>query len=336
MKSILRRLRVALVAIAVLLAITMAIVPRLWEDRPDTDDLHWALAEAAPGDSGGVRVTWFGISTLLFDDGETQIMIDGAITRLGLREILTLRPVSSDVAAINFTLAEYHINRLAAIIPVHSHFDHAIDAGHIANRTSAVILGSESTANIARGANVPVAQYQTLASGESRQFGNFTITLIQSRHAPIGFGDDAWLPGEIDDPLVQPARVTAWQEGMSYSVIVSHPRGTALIQGSAGYIKNNLRDVTADVVILGVAGIASLGRDYMDELWRQTVTMVGARRVYPVHFDDFTQPFGTIMLFPRIVDNVVETATWMNELANAGPEPIVIQRFPFGVPVALY
>lgn len=331
-----RWVRIAIVLLALMLAGTAAVVAHLWKDRPDIDELNWSVAEPTIGQAGGVTVTWFGVTTLLLDDGETQIMIDGNFTRLSLAQILTLRPVSSNKAAINHAVADYRIDRLAAIVPVHSHFDHAMDVGHLANRSSALVIGSESTANIARGAGVPVAQYQNLASGESRQFGEFEITLIESRHAPIGFGDEAWFPGQIDEPLIQPARVSSWQEGVSYSIVIEHPNGTVLIQGSAGFVKNNLRDVHADVVILGVAGLASLGKEYTSEFWRETVTLTGASRVIPVHFDDFTQPLGNVVPFPRIADDIVQTAHWLNELASDEAQPVTIERLPYGTAITLY
>jgi L-ascorbate metabolism protein UlaG (beta-lactamase superfamily) len=316
--------------------VATAVVARLWQNRADLADLGWAEATPNDGAAGSVTVTWFGISTLLFDDGETQILIDGAFTRVPLAKILSFQRVSSDIASINHTLAEFRMNRLAAIVPVHSHFDHAMDAGHVANRSTAVVLGSESTAYITRGADVPVDQSQILASGESRQFGDFTITLLDSKHAPIGFGDNGWLPGPIEEPLVQPARVTAWREGVSYSVLIGHPRGTTLIQGSGGFIKDNLRNYSADVVVLGIAGLAGLGREYVDELWHETVTKVGAHRLFPVHYDDFTRPFGEIRPFPKVLDNVVQTAEWINEIVIAGESPVEIKRLPFGQAVALY
>lgn len=336
MKSLLRRIRMIAVLFLALALVATAVVARLWQNRSDLADLGWAEAIPNDGAAGNVTVTWFGISTLLFDDGETQILIDGAFTRVPLAKILSFRRVSSDIATINHTLAEYRMNRLAAIVPVHSHFDHAMDAGHVANRSTAVVLGSESTAYITRGADVPVDQSQILASGESRQFGDFTITLLDSKHAPIGFGDNGWLPGPIEEPLVQPARVTAWREGVSYSVLIRHPRGTTLIQGSGGFIKDNLRDYSADVVMLGVAGLAGLGRDYVDELWHETITKVGAHRVFPVHYDDFTRPFGEIQLFPKVLDDVVQTAEWINEIAVAGDSPVEIKLLPFGQAIALY
>lgn len=336
MKSLLRRIRTIVVLFLALALVATAVVARLWQNRADLADMGWPEVIPNSGAAGSVTVTWFGISTLLFDDGETQILIDGAFTRVPLAKILSFRRVSSDIATINHTLAEYRMSRLAAIVPVHSHFDHAMDAGHVANRSTAVVLGSESTAYIARGADVPVDQSQILASGESRQFGDFTITLLDSKHAPIGFGDNGWLPGPIEEPLVQPARVTEWREGVSYSVLIGHPRGTTLIQGSGGFVKDNLRNYSADVVILGIAGLAGLGRDYVDELWHETITKVGAHRVFPVHYDDFTRPLGEIRLFPKVLDNVVQTAEWINEIAVAGESPVEIKLLPFGQAVALY
>lgn len=322
-----------------LLAITAtggAILASLWGNRGNIEEFDWQHG-ALPGPEGGaVTVIWLGLSTLLFDDGETQILIDGAFSRVDLMDIALLRKVSSDAGTINYAIAEYHMDRLAAIVPLHSHFDHAMDIGMVANRTSAIIIGSESTANIARGANVPVDQYQILADGESRQFGNFTIYLLASRHSPVGFGDNPWFPGTIDDPLSQPARVSQWRSGTVYSVYVTHPRGTTLVQGSGGFVPGNLQPHPADVVMLSVAGLKRLGRDYFEEYWDETVTAVGAGRVFPIHYDDFTLPFGDVRPFPTVVDDIMETGTWINDLATKSESPISVQLLPFGRPSELY
>jgi len=320
-----------MLAIAV---IALATITWLWQDRAPLSELGWQVAEPAQDIDGAVTVTWLGISTLLFDDGETQILTDGTFTRLHLNDFLFLRPVRSDIANINYALGEFHINHLAAIIPLHSHFDHAIDVGNVTNRTTAVILGSESTANIARGARVPVDQYQILASGESRTFGDFTVTLIESVHAPLGPGGSGWFPGIVDEPLVQPARLPSWRSGAVYSLLVSHPRGSTLVQASAGISAGELASYSANVVMLSVAGLASLGREYTQQYWQETVDATGAARVYAIHFDDFTQPFGEVALFPGIADNVVKAAAWIDECAER--DGIVVQRPPFGIPVALY
>lgn len=314
--------------------IAVATTTWLWQDRALLDDLDWPVAEPSSDSDDAVTATWLGISTILFDDGETQILTDGTFTRLSVSDFVLFRPVRSDIANINYALGEFRIDHLAAIIPLHSHFDHAMDVGNLANRTTAVILGSESTANIARGAGVPVHQYQILADGESRHFGEFTVTLIENRHAPLGPGDVGWFPGIIQWPLIQPALVSKWRTGVVYSLLIDHPRGSTLVQGSGGITEGLLESRNADVVMLSVGGLSSLGENHTQKYWQETVTATGASQVYAIHFDDFTQPFGEVLLFPSIADNVVQTADWIN--ACASEDGIVVQRPPFGAPITLY
>ena len=317
-----------------ILIIGVATTTLLWQTRAPLEDLDWPVAEPSLESDGAVTVTWLGISTLLFDDGETQILTDGTFTRLSISDFLLFRPVRSDIAGINYALGEFRIDHLAAIIPLHSHFDHAMDVGNVANRTTAVILGSESTANIARGARVPVRQYQILANGESRHFGEFTVTLIENRHAPIGPGDSEWFAGIIEWPLEQPARIAEWRTGVVYSLLINHPRGSTLVQGSAGVTEGVLANHDADTVMLTIGGLASLGKSHAQKYWQETVSATGATQVFAIHFEDFTQPFGNVSLFPDIADNVVQAADWINEYATEAG--IVVQRLPFGVPITLY
>ncbi len=318
------------------LTVAFAALGWKWRDRPAISALDWPVSESSGDAADTVTVTWLGITTLLFDDGETQILTDGAFSRPSLFDILTLRPVYSDIDVINHAISKYRLDRLAAVVPLHSHFDHAMDVGHVANRTSAVVLGSESTANIARGAGVPVSQYQILASGESRRFGEFTITLIESRHAPLGIGGKPPFPGTIDEPLEQPARVTDWHEGGTWSVLLNHPAGDILVQGSGGFLPDALPLQSAHVVMLGVAGLSRLGEDYARRYWEETVARTGATRVFPLHYDDFTQPFGEVQLFPYLVDDVSQTAKWLNELAGEAEPPVDVALLPFGQPVDLF
>jgi len=337
MELLIQRIRWILASLGAVLVLASFALLWSWQDRATIDELDWPVAVSASRTGDEVTVTWLGVSTLLFDDGETQILTDGFFTRTSLLQLGLLLPLESDVANINFAMTEYRMNRLAAIVPLHSHFDHAMDAGIVANRSTAVILGSESTANIARGARVPVSQYQILADRESRQFGQFTIKLIRSRHAPIGFANRAIFPGSIKEPLSQPVRAFAYKEGVTYSVIISHPRGSALVQGSAGFrAKKGLRDEKADVVILGVGGLSRMGRQYASEYWQQTVVAVDAARVFPVHYDDFTQPFGELKLFPKIVDDVLMTARWFDDFTAFGERPVLIEQLPLGESLVLY
>ena len=203
-KSRTKKAALSLAAVAVVGSILIA---WLWHDRESLDDIHWPAYPYIAPSIDAVTMTWLGATTLLFDDGETQILIDGFFSRPTLADALLGRPVESDAAQINYVLDEYRMRRLTAIIPAHSHYDHAMDIGAIANRSSASILGSESTANIARGAGVPEDQIVVVESGNPYSFGLFTVTLLASPHAPIGWGGSVPVSGTIDEPLPPPAPI---------------------------------------------------------------------------------------------------------------------------------
>ena len=228
------------------------------------------------------------------------------------------------------------MRRLVAIIPVHSHFDHAMDVGAIANRTSASVLGSESTANIARGADVPADQIVVADFAQTYEFGEFRVRLLPSRHAPIGWRGSTPIPGTIDEPLVLPQPIGAWREGGSYSIVIEHPQGTTLVHGSAGFVEGALKDVPADVVMLSVGGLTTLDEDYAEKLWLETVTSTGASKVFPIHFDDFTRPFGEIVPSPKFLGNLLKTEQWFDAFRATWDQDTQIYLPEFGEPIALY
>ena len=332
-KRYVKRTAVVIVGVVALFA---ALATWAWHSRPDIADteLHPQVVNDPP--ESAVTATWLGVTTLLFDDGETQILIDGFISRPTLFEWLVGKPVTSDAPMINYVMNEFGMRRLAAIIPAHSHYDHAMDIGAIANRSSASILGSESTANIARGCGVPEDQIVVVEVGEPYAFGDFVVTLIRAAHAPVGLRGEVPLAGTVEDPLEQPAPITAWREGGSYSIVISHPQGTTLVQGSAGYREGALDNVHADVVMLGIALLESLGRNYAERYWQALVTSTGATRVFPVHFDDQTRPFGEIALPPKLIDNFVRTARWLQDIRSIWDKDTQIYLPVFGEPLVLY
>ncbi|MCH9694700.1 MAG: MBL fold metallo-hydrolase [Gammaproteobacteria bacterium] len=329
-----RRTAFALVALLVLISLLLVL---LWRDRAGVEDIGWAtpaVASATRPDS--VTVTWLGVTTLLFDDGETQILIDGFFSRPTLADVILDRPVDNDAPRINYAINEFRMRRLAAIIPVHSHFDHAMDIGAIANRTSASILGSASSAQIARGAGVPEDQITIAENSQVFEFGQFSVQLRPTAHVPFGWGGTVPLDGTIDEPLETPQPVSAWRMGGAYTVILEHPQGTALVQGSAGFHKYALRDVSADVIMLSVSQLDTMGRDYAELYWQHIVTATGGHSVYAIHFDDFTKPFGEVALAPRFIDNFSKTAGWLEGYRRRWDKNASLFVPEFGKPIAIF
>ena len=327
----------ALVLTTILFVVMAAFLFTLWRDRPDLQALGWPTPDVTSASTADqVTVTWLGVTTLLFDDGETQLLIDGFFSRPSLGDILFGRPVTNDAATINYALNEYGMRRLAAIIPTHSHFDHAMDVGALANRSSASLLGSNSTLAIARGAGVPEDQLTPVSVGQRYEFGDFGVTLLPSSHAPIGWSGSVPYAGTIDAPLTFPQPVSSMREGGSYSVVIDHPQGTAIVQGSAGLPDGALADITADVLFMSVGGLETLGKNYVEQYWQLVVTSTGVRVVYPVHFDDFTQPFGDVVAAPRFTGDLDRTAAWFNALRDLWDTDTKLILPAFGVPIAIY
>ena len=217
-------------------------------------DPAWAVTGGGDIPAGAVTVRFTGTSTLLFSDGQTRWMVDGWFTRPGPLSLL-FGKIGPDPAAIERGLAANEVSTLAAVFAMHSHYDHAMDSPEVARRTGAVLLGSESTANIGRGWGLPESQIQVVADRAPFQLGQFVITPIESRH--FEFPDPQMRARALDNPLigaplVPPVSAFDYRVGKAYVLHVSHPKGTWLIVGSAGYEEGVLAGLAADTVFLGV------------------------------------------------------------------------------------
>lgn len=278
-----------------------------WNDRLPTDAIELPVPPAPAPLKETLRATWLGAATLLLDDGETQLLVDPFFSRPSIVDLLVNRSIDSDAATVNAALVRHHMDRLAAIIVTHSHFDHVLDVPAIANRSDAMIIGSASTARLARGSGVPEGQITVAIDETRRDFGRFTVTLRPSLHGPVGPAGGVPWAGAIPSPLALPARPSELRAGAVFDVLVEHPMGTLLIVPSAGFTPGSLLDVNADVVFLGIARLSAAGDDHVRRYWHETVTASGADRVIPIHFDDYTQGDGTTRLPPTLIDNVPRT-----------------------------
>lgn len=259
---------------------------RLKLGRPDLADYAGYFDQPAATSASPLTVTWAGVTTLLVDDGESAVMTDGYFSRPGLLTVGT-RALSPSLPRIDGCLSRLGVDRLEAVMPVHTHFDHAMDSAVVAERTGAAVVGGESAAQIGRGAGLPDDRLVVVTPGSPLPFGSFDVTLIEGHHCP----PDRF-PGPITAPVVPPVKAAAYQCGEAWSIVIHH-RPTdrrLLIVGSAGYVPGALAGQRADVVYLGIGQLGLQPESYFVEYWAEAVRAVGARRVVLIHWDDFFRP----------------------------------------------
>ncbi len=287
----------AVLLLAAFVAVQYHRAPSLEPYRPLTLP---AADKAAPG---AVQVRFGGVATLVFDDGETAWMTDGFFSRPSVLATAITR-IGPDAQRIDDGLRRMGVTRLAAVVPVHSHYDHAMDSPVVAQRTGARLIGSASTMHIGRGLGLPASQLQQVESGEPVRLGKFTLRFIASRHSPTPYSDGHSVE-RIDSDLVPPQRATAWREGTVWSIHVAHDSGrTWLVQGSAGFVPGALAGLRAETVFLGTGTLGKKPEAYREQFWNETVKAVGARQVVPIHWDNFWRPLELpLQAMPLLLDD---------------------------------
>jgi L-ascorbate metabolism protein UlaG (beta-lactamase superfamily) len=256
-----------------------------------------------------IRIRFAGVATLLFDDGQTAWMTDGFFSRPSLARTALTR-IAPDRAAIDAGLQRLGVDGLAAVIPVHSHHDHAMDSPLVAMRTGALLVGSQSTLNVGRGLGMPESRMHRVQPGDKLTLGRWTLTFVASRHVPLPILRQGVVE-TIDAPLVPPAHSLQWREGQTWAIVVEHPAAAPmLVLGSAGFVPAGLEGRRAQTVFLGVGSAGRQSSEYQSQWWDESVRRVGARRVIPIHWDDFGRPLDEpLVAFPYLIDDVGATMT---------------------------
>ncbi|MCV7298153.1 MBL fold metallo-hydrolase [Mycobacterium barrassiae] len=286
---------------------------RLKLGRPDLADYATYFDAPAASDGAPLTVTWAGVTTLLIDDGRSAVMTDGFFSRPSLAEV-GLRALSPSAPRIDGSLARLGVQRLEAVLPVHTHFDHVMDSAVVADRTGAEVVGGMSAKQVGRGHGLPDDRLVVATPGEPISLGAYDVTLIDGRHCP----PDRF-PGVITAPVTPPAKASAYKCGEAWSTIVQHrPSGRRLlIVGSAGFVPGALTGQRADVVYLGVGQLGLQPEHYLVDYWTEAVRTVGARRVVLIHWDDFFRPLHKpLRALPYAGDDLDVTMRLLSRLAR--------------------
>jgi len=297
-----------LIAIVVLLVVAAGYIYSRTDPSGDIDKYQSYFVDDGNRPSDGrVRVTFFGVSTLLIDDGQTQILIDGFFSRYPMATILASE-IHSDTATINRYIRDYKIDRLKGIFVAHSHYDHSFDVGYIANKTGATLYGSKSTLNVGRGANVPESQMAEFQLNKDLAFGNFMMRVMPSKHSP----SDGKLDGEITEPISQPAPMKEYLEGGAYDFLITRKGKKIYIKPSPNFIPGALDSLDVDALFLGITTITKRDSSWTNSFYHENVTALQPSLLIPLHWDDFFEPISDhLPMLPKAMATVEDDFDYM-------------------------
>jgi len=209
-----------------------------------------------------LKVSFFGVSTLLFQTENSAVLIDGFFSRPDFSLIGKIEPNPEVIGkalsnAGIATCADQSISnglhnkiKLDAIYVVHSHFDHALDIAEVAALTGARVYGSKSTKSILDGyqahgegvskcvrSQIIEAGFTDLDEHKDESFDGIDISVYNSKH--ISTLASPFFNGAIKGPLTTPASTLRYKEGGVYGIKLIVDGKTILIHASASCPSEN-------------------------------------------------------------------------------------------------
>jgi L-ascorbate metabolism protein UlaG (beta-lactamase superfamily) len=194
----------------------------------------------------------------------------------------------TDIATPDIAAIDAHIQRADFILVTHTHYDHILDVPHIALKTRAAVIGTESTENVMRAYGVPEAQLFTVRGGEDYQFGGFSLKVIPSIHSPL---DHKHYFSSTTAPSGMKAPLTLEQihpEGGTLAYLIRFAESQILAFGGMNYIEREIAGLEPDVVLVGAGASRNEIYDYTGRLVRD---LHYPPVVFPTHWDNFLLPY---------------------------------------------
>jgi L-ascorbate metabolism protein UlaG (beta-lactamase superfamily) len=247
--------------------------------------------------SNQVLLKYLGTAGWEIADGTSTILIDPYLSRIngppppGGHSMPgdTRRTYGwGDVATPDVAVIDSHIQRADFVLVTHTHYDHVLDVPHIALKTGAAVIGTESTENVMRAYGVPEGQLITVHGGEDYQFGSFSLKVIPSLHSPLDrkhYFSSATAPAGMKAPLTLEQM---HPEGGTLAYLIRFHGHQILAFGGMNHIEREIVGLEPDVALIGAGASRKEIYDYSGRLMRD---LHYPALVLPTHWDNFLSPY---------------------------------------------
>jgi L-ascorbate metabolism protein UlaG (beta-lactamase superfamily) len=244
-----------------------------------------------------VVLKYLGTAGWEITDGTTTILIDPYLSRINGPAPPGGHPMAgdtrraygwSDIAQPDVAVIDAHIQRADFVLVTHTHYDHVLDVPHIALKTGAVVVGTESTENVLRAYGVPEEKLIAVRGGEDYEFGAFSLKVIPSIHSALDhkrYFSSATAPAGMKAPLTLEQM---HPEGGTLAYLIRFRGHQILAFGGMNYIEREIAGLEPDCVLVGAGASRKEIYDYSGRLMR---ALHYPALVLPTHWDHFLTPY---------------------------------------------
>jgi L-ascorbate metabolism protein UlaG (beta-lactamase superfamily) len=258
------------------------------------------LAAQNPPNAGKINpitLKYLGAAGWEIADGTTFVLIDPYLSRINGPPPPGGHPIAGDsrrsyawddIASPDLAAIDAHIQHADFVLVTHTHYDHILDVPHIALKTRAAVIGTESTENVMRAYGVPEEQLITVRGGEDYQFGTFSLKVIPSIHSALDhkhYFSSAIAPAGMKAPLTLEQ---IHPEGGTLAYLIRFHGHQILAFGGMNYIEREIVGLEPDVALIGAGASRKEIYDYSGRLMRD---LRYPAIVLPTHWDNFLAPY---------------------------------------------
>lgn len=281
-------------------------------------------ARAAPPSGGpgtsGVNFKWFGTNGWEITFGSKTILVDPYFERIQTGFFMG-KFDSKTSLQVTPPLIDQYVPKADHILVGHGHWDHMMDIPYIAKKTNAMVIGSETHANVLRASGVPEGKIVQVKGGEVMQFDDYTIEVFPGLHS-LGPTKKYAVPGHLGSVPQAPAMVGDLPEGDSLIYLITiGEKYRIFLMSTANYVERAIAGLKPDVALIASI-FANQIHDFTPRLLR---ALNYPKVILPTHWDNFERPYSEGAHDLRdVFGDPGNLDLWVREVKQVSPQSQVV------------